>query len=302
MTQSTVSSIESNISPSPATPAVTREQAALPHGLNQADLETVLAAWQNATDRLQNTHELLRREIARLTDELEQKNRELARQNRLADLGRMAAHIAHEVRNSLMPMTLYVSLLQRKIESDHEASRIVGQIQSGFVGLETTVSDLLSFTSDRDPDRSDVWPGEIVNEVITSLLPQLESHNVTTSVEVPEDIRLSVDPGMFRRALLNLVLNAIDAMSDGGRLTLIADCQESAILFHVQDSGEGIPSDVLGRLFDPFVTSKSEGTGLGLAIVERIMSAHDGEVSAANREDGGAVFTLRFPLSDEGAC
>src|SRR6476659_6107913 len=85
------------------------------------DLHTILAAWNEATDRLQKTHESLRGEVRRLSDELESKNRELARKNRLADLGQMASHVAHEVRNSLVPMKLYLSLLRRRIAEDSSA-------------------------------------------------------------------------------------------------------------------------------------------------------------------------------------
>ena len=92
---------------------VTRTASGLELGPN-SELETILAAWHEATERLQRTHEALRGEVARLSDELEAKNRELARRNRLADLGQMASHVAHEVRNSLLPMKLYLSLLRRQ--------------------------------------------------------------------------------------------------------------------------------------------------------------------------------------------
>src|SRR6478752_7593279 len=87
----------------------------------ELDLSTLLAAWNEATDRLQHTHEALQAEVRRLTDDLEDKNRELARKNRLADLGQMASHVAHEVRNSLVPMKLYLSLLRRRIAEDSSA-------------------------------------------------------------------------------------------------------------------------------------------------------------------------------------
>src|SRR5271156_6001446 len=90
-----------------------------------ADLETVLAAWHGATIRLEQTHETLRNEVHRLSNELEVKNRELARKNRLADLGQMASHIAHEVRNSLVPVTLYLSLLRRRLTADNSSRELV---------------------------------------------------------------------------------------------------------------------------------------------------------------------------------
>src|SRR6476620_10249799 len=104
------------------------------------DMQTILSAWNDATDRLRRTHETLRDEVRRLTDELEVKNRELARKNRLADLGQMAAHVAHEVRNSLVPMKLYLSLLNRRLSDDSGSQDIFEKISSGFVALEATVS------------------------------------------------------------------------------------------------------------------------------------------------------------------
>ena len=103
------------------------------------DLETVLAAWQDATTRLEQTHVALREEVRRLTDELEAKNRELARKNRLADLGQMASHVAHEVRNNLVPVTLYLSLLRRRISGDRESLSILDKIRAENVDCNVSV-------------------------------------------------------------------------------------------------------------------------------------------------------------------
>src|SRR5438876_563826 len=104
-----------------------------------ADLETVLAAWHGATVRLEQTHEALRNEVQRLTHELEIKNRELARQSRLADIGQMASHVAHEVRNSLVPVTLYLSLLRRRLDGHGPALDCLDKIEAGFTAVEATV-------------------------------------------------------------------------------------------------------------------------------------------------------------------
>src|SRR5437868_1295738 len=120
-------------------------------GADELDLKTILDAWNEATDRLQQTHEALRAEIHRLSDELEAKNRELARKNRLADLGQMASHVAHEVRNNLVPVSLYMSLLRRRLSADSGSLDILAKVEAGFTALEATVSDLLSFTAHRQP-------------------------------------------------------------------------------------------------------------------------------------------------------
>src|SRR3954453_16665660 len=114
---------------------------------DSADLETVLVAWQQATTRLEQTHEALGAEVRRLTEELEHKNRELARKNRLADLGQMASHVAHEVRNNLVPMKLYLSLLRRRIDCDTASASVLDKVMAGFTALEATVGDLLHFSS-----------------------------------------------------------------------------------------------------------------------------------------------------------
>src|SRR5215218_5313317 len=176
------------------------------------DLEAVLNAWHTATLRLERTHETLFAEVARLNNELEIKNRELARKNRLADLGQMASHVAHEVRNSLVPVSLYMSLLRRRVSEDQGAVDIVDKIQSGFVALDSTVNDLLSFTADRDPQLAVTNIHRMVEEVYASLAPQLDAQEVECINDVPESVAICADPSMLRRALLNLVLNAVDVL------------------------------------------------------------------------------------------
>src|SRR5262245_2685067 len=140
---------------------------------DQLDLQAILTAWNEATDRLQHTHETLQAEVRRLSDELEAKNRELARKNRLADLGQMASHIAHEVRNSLVPMKLYLSMLRRRIDHDHGALDILDKVTAGFTALEATVGDLLNFSSQRDPRRQRLQVASLLAEIVRSLEPQL---------------------------------------------------------------------------------------------------------------------------------
>jgi len=262
-----------------------------------ADLEVVLAAWQEATSRLEQTHEALRAEVRRLTDELEVKNRELARKNRLADLGQMASHVAHEVRNNLVPVTLYLSLLRRHVVGDEECVRILDKVASGFTALDATVHDLLHFTSDRDPQLQTFPLAPLVDDVFAALAPQLAAQAIRTDTLVPAPLSLTADRHMLRRAILNLVFNAMDAMPAGGRIEIRAAAQEGIVELEVADTGTGLSAETLARAFEPFFSTKSGGTGLGLAIVYRVAEVHGGEVTAANHRGGGASFTLRIPQS-----
>ena len=259
-----------------------------------ADLEAVLAAWHAATERLEKTHLALRGEVRALTEELENKNRELARKNRLADLGQMASHVAHEVRNTLLPTTLYMSLLRRRL-SDAESLEILDKIETGLMELDVTVNDLLHFTARRDPQWSTFNLHRLIDDVVKSLFPQLAAQGITPHVDVPRGQMAHADCDMLRRGLLNLILNAVDAMPEGGDLVITSCASPRGLEIEVADSGEGLSDSVRAKLFEPFFTTKSGGTGLGLAIVYRIAQAHGGDVAAVNCPEGGAAFTIRIP-------
>jgi signal transduction histidine kinase len=272
-----------------------------------ADLQTILAAWHTATLRLEQTHNALRDEVQQLTAELEVKNRELARKNRLADLGQMASHVAHEVRNNLVPVTLYLSMLRRRLSGDGESLDMLEKVSSGFRAMDVMVNDLLHFTSDRDPQFSRFPLHKLLAEVEASLAPQLAAQQIRFRLMVPPRQTMTADREMVRRAVLNLVLNALDAMPQGGDLTISAGESAEGVELQVADNGPGLPDDpgAPGRIFEPFYTTKQGGTGLGLAIVSRIAEAHGGAVAAASglgapgTPGRGAIFTLTFPPDHE---
>jgi signal transduction histidine kinase len=262
--------------------------------LNNQELAAILQAWQEATQRLEQTHETLRAEVRRLTDELEAKNRELARKNRLADLGQMAAHIAHEVRNTLVPVSLYLSLLQRKLASDRSSREVLDKIRRSFTALEVTVSDLLHFTADREPAQSDLEPLAVVQEVLDSLQPQIHAQHVQVSCDIAAQDKLVADQELMRRALMNLVLNALDVLPKGGQIHITGVMTSQGYELEVADNGPGWSEAALQRATEPFFTTKNHGTGLGLAIVERIMDVHHGQLWLQNCPQGGAAVTLAF--------
>jgi signal transduction histidine kinase len=260
-----------------------------------ADLQTILAAWHTATLRLEQTHNALREEVQQLTAELEIKNRELARKNRLADLGQMASHVAHEVRNILVPVTLYLSMLRRRLADDAEGLDMLEKVSAGFRAMDVMVNDLLHFTSDRDPQLSQFPLQKLVADIEAALAPQLAAQKIRFAIKVSPQHTVRADREMLRRAVLNLVLNALDVMPGGGTLSVSSAVAANGLKLHVADSGPGLPDDILPRVFEPFFTTKQGGTGLGLAIVARIAEAHGGTATAANARRGGAVFTLQFP-------
>lgn len=262
---------------------------------NQEDLAALLVAWNTATQRLEQTHAELQDQVAQLTVELEYKNRQLNRRDRLADLGQMASHVAHEVKNNLVPVTLYLNLLRRRLTTDPDALNILTHVETGFSSLNATVNDLLSFTAHRQPHRRGFLVDELTAEVIASVAPQLTAQGVEVEIDVPPATLLDADREMIRKAVLNLVLNALDAMPHGGELVITSYDGQAAFELEVADSGPGIREEEKARLFEPFFSTKATGTGLGLAIVLHVAEAHGGSVAAINCPEGGAAFTIRIP-------
>jgi signal transduction histidine kinase len=261
----------------------------------KADLHSVLNAWHNATVRLEQTHELLRQQLQKLGAELDQKNREIARLNRMADLGGRSADVAHELRNHLEPMTLSLGLLRRRLSEDSMNRELLDQLSAGFTSIDAAVNDLLQFTADRAPLRRPIELRPLIEEVLESLAPQLQSQHISVELDVPEVHQLFADQEMLRRCILNLSLNAIDAMPRGGQLVITSYSGPHGFELEVADNGPGLPDEVRRRIFEPFFTTKNNRTGLGLATVWRIAEAHGGDLTAQNCPEGGAAFTLRIP-------
>jgi signal transduction histidine kinase len=135
-----------------------------------------------------------------------------------------------------------------------------------------------------------------------SLAPQLAAQGIRTRLNVPADQTITADRDMLRRAVLNLLLNALDVMPDGGELAVSATAGPVDLSIEVADSGPGLSLEARQRAFEPFFTTKSNGTGLGLAIVERIATAHGGDIVASDGPLGGAAFTIRIPARRQEAA
>lgn len=270
--------------------------------LGEDELTTVLKKYNDVTERLKHSHELLADEVGRLRGELAEKNRELARRERLAALGEMAAGVAHEIRNPLGGIGLYASLLERDLDGMPTPQRTARRIGEEVRHVESIVVDILAFASGADPNTQHVR----LAEVLDSALTQVASRARELGVEIDVDLRLTqvelfCDAGQIERALLNILRNALDAAGRSGRVWVRAgedSMDEGLVAIVVEDNGPGISADRLHKVFNPFFTTKASGTGLGLAIVHRIAESHGGSVIAGNRKGGGAAFVLLLPKAD----
>jgi signal transduction histidine kinase len=269
------------------------------HATRIEELGRIILAYSEVTEKLQQSHEELTGTVRTLQQELSEKNRMLERKNRLAALGEMAAGLAHEIRNPLGGIQLYASLLAGDLKDRPDSLTIVGKISAGVKRLESLVGQVLQFSRETRISPAPCDLPELLAQAIEYAAPTLQKHNVRCVTQGPTELSVTVDPLLIGQVILNLVLNAAEAMETGGVVTV--SCSPPAgsppakqFVLSVQDTGPGIAPDLLDKIFNPFFTTRDNGTGLGLAIVHRVIEAHDGSITAANADGGGAKFEIRI--------
>ncbi|HXF07473.1 MAG TPA: ATP-binding protein, partial [Candidatus Acidoferrales bacterium] len=218
------------------------------------------------------------------------------RTERLAALGRLAAGVAHEIRNPLGAVRGLVQYFQATWKDDAEQRLYLEVMVREVDRLNRVVSDLVEFARPREPQREPHHLGDIVRHATALVQADVRAKGIEIVHDVDAALPpLLIDRDLVLQALLNVLLNAVEAMEAGGRLTLrLADYPRWGELA-IQDTGGGIPPEHLGRLFDPFFTTKQRGTGLGLAIAHSIIQAHDGEIVVDSAPDQGTTVTIRLP-------
>ncbi len=227
--------------------------------------------------------------------------REVERRERLAALGNLAAVVSHEVRNPLNAIGMGLQRLRQEFRPPQDAGayqRIVELMQREVARLDAIVEEVLSLARSRPLRPATVPLRALLAEVMSLTRAEAEARGVRPVLEAPADLpSVRWDADQMKQVLLNLVRNALDAMPQGGTVTLSAAADGATARLAVEDTGEGIPADVLPRLFEPYVTTRPRGLGLGLAIARRIVEAHGGRIEAANRPGGGARVAVTVPLT-----
>jgi len=215
---------------------------------------------------------------------------------RLAAIGKMAAHVTHEVRNPLSSIALNLELLEDEMHTESQEARsllrAIGQEVQRLSGLS---DQYLSMARRKAPEFEESDVSSLVLGAADFMRRDLERHRVTLKVEVDDHLpRLSLDQGQIRQALFNLVRNAREAMVEGGTILLRAKQEQESVVVSVSDTGPGVSAERVAQLFDPFFTTKSHGTGLGLAVTRQIAQAHGAELRYRDQKPQGAVFEMVF--------
>ncbi|ACG71688.1 multi-sensor signal transduction histidine kinase [Anaeromyxobacter sp. K] len=238
-------------------------------------------------------YEDLRRSYA----ELAHAQRQLIQQERLAALGELSAVVAHEVRNPLGVIFNSLGSLRRMLRPQGDARMLLDIVGEEADRLNRIVGDLLDFARPSTPEVRPEPLDRVVEEALATALAQ-NGQPIQIQREVdPALPQVPMDARLVRQAVVNVAVNAVQAMPRGGRLTVRLRRDGDAAVLELEDTGAGIPDEVRGRIFEPFFTTKASGTGLGLAVVRRIVEGHGGEVTVTSRPGAGTAFALRFPLT-----
>jgi signal transduction histidine kinase len=233
--------------------------------------------------------------------ELNKRNKELVQAQKLASLGRLTSGVAHELNNPLNNISTSVQILIEELEDDdleYKKELLMGA-EKEVERSKEIVRSLLEFARERSHTLKQAYFKDMVDNAIKRVKSQVPE-NITLTVDVPDDIQGNFSVLGIERVLINLIVNAVQAMKNGGEVTVKACKQESnsGFCFQVIDTGEGIPTDIISKIFDPFFTTKEvgKGTGLGLSIIYGIIEQHGGKIKVSSEVGKGTTFICFLPF------
>jgi len=234
--------------------------------------------------------------LLRRTRVLERRTRHA---ERLAELGTLTGGLAHEIKNPLSTVQLNLQLLQEDLSDEDASPRVLNRlktVQRETSRLRETLDDFLRYAGKMEIDRKEVDLRSLLDELADFYSPQAQMHRTQFRLKLPEQpVIARVDPKLIKQAVLNLLINALQAMTGGGELILSLRVDGPNVFIEVIDTGSGISPEVQARIFDAYYSTKRGGNGLGLAMTRRIIEDHGGKISVASEPGKGSRFEIRLP-------
>ena len=253
-------------------------------------MNLVKALAHNVDDLLKNAGET--------RHELERSRESLAMAEKLAMVGKLAAGMAHSVRNPLTSVKMRLFSLNRTVSLTDDQADDLMVISEEIEHIDTIVQNFLEFSRPPKLQMQKVSPSAVVDMMLQLLTHRLKSYDVSVTREQKESLpEITCDPEQLKEVFVNLVENACQAMGRGGIITISEQVVANNCVIHIKDNGPGMSDKIREKIFHPFFTTKEEGTGLGLAIAERIIENHGGAIGVESREGEGTCFIITLPLS-----
>ena len=243
-------------------------------------------------------NKILTREVKLMTEELLKSQERLMHSERFAAIGEAAAYVSHEIKNPLM----VIGGLARQVENKEDEPALRDKlhiIQTEVQRLENFLGDLRDFTRPPTPVMQRININEVIHEVDHLMEDEAANREITLLERLDPHLPvLSADPNQMKQVILNLVKNAFEALDAGGQITMSSGARDNQVWFSVQDTGEGMPPEVLEKIFHPFFTTKNKGTGLGLAVIHKIVTDHHGTVDVESVAKEGTTITVNLPRAE----
>ncbi len=221
----------------------------------------------------------------------------VSREDRLAALGRVAASVAHEIRNPLSAIEGFAVLLQRDLKDMPNQQRLAAKTIYAARQLNSVVSNLLNYTREMKSDAALCDLRYLVMESLEFVRPMADDHKVEIKIEMPASaMHTRIDPVQFRQVVSNITVNAVEAcpMRAGGKIQISGKLEDKYLFIEIEDNGGGIPDSKKKKIFEPFFTMKEGGIGLGLALCQRIIESHGGEIYECGEDGKGAKFVIKL--------
>ena len=242
---------------------------------------------------LQATTEQLTKVYRELQDSFEQ----LKRADRMSAIGELSASLAHEIRNPLGSIEGAAQILEQPQITDEMRREFLTVIRKESRRVNRLLTDLLDFARPRPPEFQSVNVGGVVDSVVTLVGHTAEQNGIEIRKSLPASPSvIECDTEQLKQVILNLAINAIQAMPNGGEIAISAAEKDTGIVIAVSDQGSGIPAESIGKIFDPFFTTKESGTGLGLSVAHQIVTQHGGVITAEKNADRGMTFSITIPF------
>ncbi|RKY80587.1 hypothetical protein DRQ12_00785 [candidate division KSB1 bacterium] len=237
-------------------------------------------------------------QLNRAYQQLQEAHEKLLRSERLATVGKMAAHIAHEIRNPLTAIGGFARAILREPQ-DIENVKLGGKIISREVNrLEKILANVLDFTKISQPFKQQHDINAIIEEVIQLNKPVMHERNISCNIQLHSSLPPAwVDEEQIKQALVNILVNSIHSIHHQGKISVSTDLVDEQVLIEISDNGAGMTKETLENMFNPFFTTKSGGTGLGMAVTQRIIEEHGGEIQVESEKGKGTTFRIFIPLT-----
>ena len=240
--------------------------------------------------------ELASAKLAKVNRDLQDSFEQIKRADRLSAIGQLSASLAHEIRNPLASIDGAANLIESPHASQEMRKGSLAIIHKETQRLNRLLTNLLDFARPRRPEFQPVDPNRLIDSIINLAGHSAEQKGITLRKDVPAAVpSIECDPEQMKQVILNLVINAVQAMTGPGEVLLAARPLDSSVMISVCDQGAGVVEENLDKIFDPFFTTKEAGTGLGLSVVHQIVTQHGGVVNAERNPHGGMTFSLVIP-------